>query len=180
MRGRGNIAVPLTPLLSSPLSPLSSDPFLSISYFPLSSSSSDPPPSHFLPPSPLTLSSLPSLTLSLHHPGDTILVAADLGYGSSNFTGVVYIDENILQYLSHTEVAVSYGHCDAFSSTYYSVILLKNSSYYSSYTQRLLYRRSCCSTQSSFVPLFRFNDNILFPQYFRVFLNISVYSCFRI
>jgi hypothetical protein len=35
--------------------------------------------------------------------GDTILVGAELGVGSGNYTGVVYIDHDVLQYLSLSE-----------------------------------------------------------------------------
>lgn len=36
--------------------------------------------------------------------GNTILIAAELGTGKLNYTGVVYIDENILEYLSYTDL----------------------------------------------------------------------------
>ena len=44
-----------------------------------------------------------NFNLNFNFVGDTILVAAELGTGNSNYTGVVYIDENILQYLSYAE-----------------------------------------------------------------------------
>ena len=35
--------------------------------------------------------------------GDTILISAELGTGKLNYSGVVYIDENVLEYLSYTD-----------------------------------------------------------------------------